>query len=204
MTSSSSAAPTRKLLAMALIAAPLLMLASTAVQAAAGSLGENEAGGVIQVFAAPAYFLAIAGLAALVATAYPRAAAALLLTGAVGCAGVATYGLNSAYVDVGSLDLNEGEAMSGALALQLPGIFFPLTLAGLGVALLRARQEPRWAAATIAIGAVLFPLSRIPGVVELAIVSDLILAAGLVQVGIVALRSERGGATSRLAAETGA
>ena len=88
--SSSSAAPTRKLLAVAMIAAPLLILASTATHAFADSFADGEAGGVIQVFAAPAYFLAIAGLAALIATTYPRAAAVLLLTGAIGCTGVAT------------------------------------------------------------------------------------------------------------------
>lgn len=167
-----------------MIAAPVLLLASTAAHAAGGGLGEDQAGGVIQVYAMAAFLLALVGLTRMLEDHSPRAATALTLIGALGVAGGVGYGVNSIYVDLGSLDLNNNvEGVAGPLALQLPGLLFPLAFVALGVMLVRAHAVPRWCGIVLAVAGVLFPLSRIPSIEALALVTDSLFVVALVPLG---------------------
>src|SRR5215211_205183 len=118
-----------------MIAAPVVLAASTLAYIADGELGIGEAGGTILVYAAALFVPLIAGLTRMLEGSSPRAAAALLVTGGIGVAGCAAYAINAVYADIGPLNLNENvSSAADPLALKLPGIFFPLTLIALGVA----------------------------------------------------------------------
>ncbi len=176
--------PRTRLLGAAMIAAPALLLASTVAHTAGGGLGEDQAGGVIQVYAMAAFMVAVVGLTRACEGPFPRTAAVMLLIGAIGVAGGVAYGINSIYVDLGSIDLNENvEGTAGPLALQLPGLLFPLTFVVLGVALARAQTEPRWCAIALAVAGVLFPISRIGGIEILAVIADAVFLLALVPLG---------------------
>ncbi len=178
-----------RLLATAMVAAPLLLLASTVAYVMGDGLGEDQAGGVLQMYAAAAFVLAIVGLTQLVEATHPRAAAVLTLVGALGCVGAAGYAINSIYAAIGPVDLNENvDGPAGQLALQWPGILFPLAFIGIGILLLRARVGPPWAGIALVLGGILFPVSRIGSIEALAPVSDALLLVGLAPLGLALLR----------------
>lgn len=128
--------------------------------------------------------LAMIGLTQISEAFYPRAAAALTLVGALGVAGGVGYGINTVYVAIGATDLNNDvEGLAGPLALQLPGIMFPLAFLGLGVLVFRAPIHPRWCGLALALGAALFPVSRIGSIDVLAPVPDLLFLIGLAPLG---------------------
>lgn len=79
--------PRTRVLGGGMIAAPALLLASTVIYAAGGGLGEDQAGGVIQVYAMAAFMLALVGVTRMLEDPSPRAAAVLMLIGAIGVAG---------------------------------------------------------------------------------------------------------------------
>ncbi|HEX5707317.1 MAG TPA: hypothetical protein VFX96_08475 [Pyrinomonadaceae bacterium] len=70
----------------------------------------------------------------------------------------------------------------------LPGLFFPLGLLILSVGLLRARVVPAWAAALLALGAILFPVGRIPRIWAASMASDVALLVSLGAIGLRVLR----------------
>ncbi len=72
---------------------------------------------------------------------------------------------------------------AGQLALQLPGIVFPLSFIAIGVALVRARTQPRWCGIVLTLAAALFPVSRIGDVEVLAIAVDVLFLVALVPLG---------------------
>lgn len=98
------------------------------------------------------------------------------------------YGLNSIYVDMGALDLNEQTGATTSLALQLPGIMFPLSFIGLGLALSRTGIPLRWCGLALIAGGVLFPISRIGTIEALAPVPDVLFLLGLAPIGLTLLR----------------
>ncbi len=172
------------LFGVAMIMAPLLLLVSTITSVIGEGLGEDQAGGIIQVYAMAGFLLVTIGLTQLLEDVVPRAAAVLTLLGALGVAAGVGYGINAIYTDIGTLDLNNDvEGVAAPLALQLPGILFPLSFLALGVALYRARVQPRWCGLAIALGAVLFPVSRIGSIDVLAPVPDVLFLLGLAPLG---------------------
>lgn len=66
----------------------------------------------------------------------------------------------------------------------LPGLFFPIGLLVLAVALLRKRVVPLWAGLLFAVGAVLFPVGRIPGFVWAIFACDVLLTVALGYIGL--------------------
>jgi hypothetical protein len=54
---------------------------------------------------------------------------------------------------------------------------------GIGVGLLRANVQPRWAGIALIVAAILFPASRIPAVVALAIAADALFLIALAPLG---------------------
>ena len=169
----------------ATVAAPVLLLLSTISYITAGDgMNAGEAGGAIQVWAMIAFALATVSLSRLLERPAPRAAAALTAIGLIGAAGGVGYGIDSiqaAIFHTGSIQ--ETDSAVGPLALQLPGVLFPLSLIGLGVMLARTGVVARWSGWMLVAGALLFPLARIPDVEALAIVGDAMLLIALVPLG---------------------
>ena len=161
-----------------MVLAPLLLLGS--------SLTDDGTAGLLQVVAMALFIAVVVALVARIAEAAPRAAALLLLVGCLGCAGGLGYGFNVIAISHGyDLDLETG----AAVILKITGLCFPLTFLVAGLALLKTRTAPVAAAATVAVGAVLFPVSRIGEIEPLMVLVDLLFLAGL---GAVALsRSSR-------------
>lgn len=171
---------------IAATAAPLMLLGSTLAYITAGNgLGDGEIGGAIQVAALITFAIAVVGLARQVEPSAPTAATVLTVLGLVGTAGGVGYGIDSiqaAVFDTGSID--ESGNVLGALALQLPGIVFPLSLAALGLVLVHTRTVPRPLGVLLSVGALLFPASRIPGIALLAVVSDVLVVVAMVPIGL--------------------
>lgn len=124
--------------------------------------------------------MAIVGLLRLVEGAAPRAAVALTVVAMLGVAAGAGYGIDSMQVEIfGTESIQEIDGSLAPIALQLPGILFPLSLIGLGIVLARTGAVTAVTGYGIAVGAVLFPASRIPDVAALAIASDVIVLLAL-------------------------
>jgi hypothetical protein len=139
--------------------------------------------------------LATAGLAAaLVGTMAGAAMQVLFRTRAV---------LESAAIDPAARDAALG-AIKGsaplALSTLVPGIFFPIGLLILAVALYRARAVPMWSAALLGLGAVLFPVGHAVGLAPALVGGDLVLLAALAPIGASLLRGARAPAAAPAAA----
>lgn len=175
-------APTWNVTLIAAVVAPVLMAASTIAYLVQGDgMNDGELGGAVMVWAMIAYAVAIVGLARLVEGSMPRAATVLTVVGLAGTAGGVGYGIDSIQVAVfGTESIQETTTAAAPIALQLPGTMFPLGLILLGVLLVRSGNVPAPAGYGLAVGAVLFPASRIPDVAGLAMVSDLVVLVALV------------------------
>ena len=173
--------PRTKLLGIAAIVAPLLLLASTAAAVRGNGLGDDMVGGIIQIYAMAMFMLAAIGLTRAIEDRLPRLAALLTLVAALGVAGGVGYGVLGVYIDLGAVDINEmGE---GVLTLQGPGALFPLAFAGIGFAFLRLAAEPRWCGVALIAGGLLFPVTRIGSIDALAPLADVLLIVGLAPLG---------------------
>lgn len=182
--------PMARIAGVAAIAAPVLLLASTAAYGARGAaMNDGALGGALQVGAMILFGIAVVGLARAAEPRAPRAAAAVTVLGLVGTAGGVGFGVDSIQAEVfGSGSIQDSGAAAGVLALRLPGIVFPIALLGLALLFARTRTAPAWLAAALAVGAVLFPLARIPGVVPLALGGDAVLVVAMVGLGSLLLR----------------
>lgn len=171
---------------IAAIVGPLLLLTSTVAYIAGGNgMNDGEVGGAIQVWAMIALGVAGIGLARMLESHAPRAAAVLTCLVIAGIAGGIGYGIDSIQADVHSTEsLQETESAAAPLALQVPGLLFPVSLLTLGVMLARSGAAPKPLGVMLAIGAVMFPMSRIPDVEALAVASDAFLALALVPLGL--------------------
>lgn len=174
--------PADRLFGGAMIVAPLLLIASTVAYTISGGFNGNEIGGMVQIYAFTAWFLVVIGLERILQAPYPRAAVALTVLGALGVAGGIAYGVDSMHVAEFGMSAEE-IGWAGPLALNLPGILFPIAHIGFGIALLRANVQPRWSGALLVVAAVLFPASRIPSVEALAVVADGLFIVALAPLG---------------------
>ncbi len=108
----------------------------------------------------------------------PGLAAAVLLIGLAGSAGVVGYGFNTVEVGLGGVDLIDATGV--AVVLKPLGLFWPLALLLVGVGLVLGRRTvPLWCGAGVVVGALLYPVSRIANVGWLAIAVDALLLATL-------------------------
>jgi hypothetical protein len=181
--------------ALYLFLAPALLLASTIAYTLGAGFNADATGGVIQVYAFAAFFPVTLGFARWAAIASPRLSVALTIVAALGAAGGVAYGMDSIHTAQTGVSLEEFGSF-GPLALQVPGIMFPLSLLGIAITLVRLGAQPRWSGVLLALVAVLFPASRIPGIEGLGIVSDLLLILALYPLG----RSSIGVGASRAGA----
>jgi hypothetical protein len=177
-------------LGVALIAAPVLLLASTLAYITGNGFNGDDVGGAVQVYALAAMAVAMVAATRLLEDAMPRAATALLVVGLFGCAGGVAYGVDSIAVEHFGASLEA--ASTGVFVLQVLGLFFPLSWIGIGVATARTGVASAWAGYATALGGLLFPLSRIPRIEPLAVVADVLLIAGLAGLGVAVLQGRRG------------
>lgn len=180
--------PVRRLTMAAAVVGPVAMLASTIAFVANGAgISEGEAAGAIQVWAAIAYGVALAGLARALARSAPRAAAAVTALGIAGACGTAAYGMDA--IGQAVLDGDVYASPAVPFALRIPGLLFPLALLVLGVAVARsaAAGRARLAAWALVAGAVLFPVGRIADLAPLALVTDVALLGALPAVAVTLL-----------------
>ncbi len=196
----------RKVWGICLIGAPLLMALGTFFWQG-GRLG--VVGGTIQVYAAALWIPALLGLYGLLRDRMPRFAVLGGLLSIYASLGGNNFGMDGIYGGAfraaGASDAMLG-ALPGAMGLALPltllvpGIFFPLNLLILGLALGRAKVVPTWWAGLLCLGAVAFPASRIPRIELLAHVADLLLLVPLVWLGWRQVTQSNAGTASELAA----
>lgn len=174
----------------AMIAAPLLLLASSIAFATGGGANEDDVGGAILVYAMAAFALVVVGLTDRIARDQPRAAGWLLVVGIVGVAGGAGFGVDSIHAALpGRGPLEEDGGTAGIFATNLPGALFPLAFVGLGIALRRAARDLRTTGLALIVAGVLFPAARISDLEALAIIGDLVFVAALAPLGWAMVRS---------------
>jgi len=184
------ATPTSRLFGAAMILAPAVSLVSTVVYVLGGGLNEDQAGGVIQLYGVVAYAVAIIGLLRLLERPLPRFSAVFTALGMMTVAAGVGFGMDSIVKAANpAAALSESHSAAATLALVVPGLTFPLTWIGLGLALARTAVIPRWSGYAIALGGLLFPVARIPGIDALALIADVVLLAGLAPVGLSILAS---------------
>lgn len=171
---------------IAAVVGPLLLLASTVAYISGGDgMNHGEVGGIVQVWAFVALTVAALGLARRLEPHAHRAAALLALLVVVGGASGVGYGIDSVHVDVAAVEsLQDVDSAAAPLALQLPGIVWPIGMVLLGVMLARTGAAPRVFAIALAVGSALFPAARIPDIEAVAVASDVLLAVALVPLGL--------------------
>lgn len=187
-------APVEVVVAAATILGPLLMLGSSVAWLA----DADEARAILIMWAAIGLGLTIVGFSQRLATALPRMAAVVLGIGIIGMAAGAAYAAEAAIVDHFGIDrLNEQNTVATVLVLQLPGLLFPLSFVVAAIASWRAGLLAPLHAGLLAVGALMFPASRIPEVAGLGVAADVVLCVALVPLGIALLTGRSRPATRR-------
>ena len=162
----------QRLLTASLLVAPVLFLAADTTYAARG--WDDATAGVLHVLASIAY----AFVALRIATWLPAGSGlriAVTGVGLVGMAGSVAYGFDTIHMSLGDPQLVD---QSGAATLIKPlGLFFPLGLALMGVALLRL--QARWQGVVVLVAAVVWPVAHIANVAALAVAVNVALVLGL-------------------------
>lgn len=160
--------PTDRLLTAALIAAPLTYLAADSTYAARG--WDDATGGVIHVLGAIAYGFLVLRIASWLPRT-SRLAAAVLLAGIIGMAGNVAYGFDTIHTSLGDTALVD---RTGAANLIKPlGLFFPLSLALVGWALMTIGQ--RWQGIVVVVASIAWPIAHIGNVAGLAVLVNVAL-----------------------------
>jgi len=170
----STTAPTtleQQLLTASLLVAPVLFLAADTTYAAQG--WDDATAGVLHVLASIGF-----GFVALrIATWLPPGSAlrvAVVAVGLVGMAGSVAYGFDTIHLSLGDTALVD---RSGAATVIKPlGLFFPLGLALMGVAL--TRLGSRWQGLLVLAGALAWPVAHIANIAPLAVAVNVALVLG--------------------------
>jgi hypothetical protein len=172
--------------ASVMVVAPVLLLASTLVTLGGDDYNESTPQGVIEMFSLGAFFLAVLGVTRLLADALPRLSTLLLVTGTLGCQAGIAFGVVAIARSKG-LEMPEG---SLALAFNAPAFLFPLTWLVAGISLVRTKVAPVWVGAVLALAGLAFPPARAAGIVEIAVVDDLLFLIGLIGLAAVVWQSQ--------------
>jgi hypothetical protein len=161
--------------------------------------------GAIQMYAWLLFIPALLCLARLLQHQAPRLAVVSGTLGIFGSVGGLNFGTFGAYLwatgtaGVDAATVREIQQIADAQLfpiLNLPGIFFPISLLVLSIGLFQTRAVPRWTAILLGIGAISFPLGRIPDIQVLYHLSDALL---LIPLGWIGLRTLAEEAPSRVA-----
>lgn len=187
----------QRLLALAVVAAPVVFLVADVAYVTAGNgINNGVLGGTIGVWSCFVFVWAFIGLSRALEQAAPRGALALLILAVPAFAGGGVaFNVEALHRDLfgnstleaALLDGDPG-AMIGFFAFLPWGWLAPASFVLLGVLVWRTTVFPRWAGALTALGGVLFIAARPQDFDALAIAADVVLVAGLVPLGIALLR----------------
>lgn len=193
----------RKIGGACLLAAPLLLLAGDALRAGAGMRYESL---VLMKLSFAVFAAAVLALVHMLRERADRTGlvgGALALIGCVSASGIVTAAMIGLSLETSPLGEPTLRAVADAMQaggvptylflFPLPGLAFPAGLLVLSVGLLRSGVAPAPAAVLLALGALLFPFGRIPGIESAVLVSSVALAASLGWIGWRTLRREAPG-----------
>jgi hypothetical protein len=187
------ALPTRAY-GVAAIAGPILLLLSTVAFLIRGEgINNGIVGGTIVVWHSFAMIIAFMGIARMIEPRLPRAAIALMLMAAPAFAagvGFGVQGIDQQYHGSNFFEdsaLDTGTEVFGLFALFPWGLLGPVCYVLAGILLWRTRFVPRWSAAAIVLGGILFVSARPAGIDILAVIADVTLVIGLIPVGLALL-----------------
>ena len=171
---------------MAAILGPLLLLASTVAYVTAGEgMNDGEVGGAIQVWAMILITIAAVGLTRMLEDDMPRGSVALFVLVIIGGAAGVGFGIDSMQVDVfDTVALQESDSALAPIALNVPGLIYPLAFIALGVSLFKTGAVSPVLAILFAVAGLLFPASRIADVTALALIADGVLVVALGGIGL--------------------
>jgi len=181
-TTSTPPAAGRAFYAAAMLAAPVLLLASTiAFLTAGGGINDGITGGVVSVWAVLAFVIAFVGCARVLEARAPRAASLVVFGAAAVGVGGAGFGQHSILAQI--LREDHGldvvaivDAHPFALLSLLPwGWFMPLTCVLVGALMWRTRLAPWWHGTLFILGGVLFVSGRPAQIGPIAIATDVVL-----------------------------
>jgi hypothetical protein len=176
-----------KLLGSSMIIAPLVFGASTFFWKN-GEYGVT--GGTILVLSMIFWIPAFMGLFGFLKDKMPAYTSIGFLIATYGCISGVSFGMVGVFSEAFQIshDVYLGEAAKQPLAFNLllfwSGPLFPLSLLILGINLFRKKVIPTWTAVLICLGAVAFPLSRIPRIEVIAHIADILLAMPLSYIGL--------------------
>ena len=173
--------PQHILYGLCLLLAPLLLAAATLFWQ-----GDTTGltGGVLTVYSFTCWIGVFIAFETRLRPHFPRLALAAVAGGVLGGVAGTNFGVQGIYraiLDTSvAVDALAPAEMAAAVAVfYLPGILFPLILLFFGGLLLRAKVVPAWCGILICLGAVAFPVSRIPRIQWIALMADLTLMAPL-------------------------
>lgn len=167
---------------ISLIVAPIILLASTMFFFMGGNMDSDDVGGTLQILAFFFFIFAVLGLTEMLATTNPKAAVAFRVLLVFGSVYGAINGLSSVLADKASGGI---PSLPSGLAqlLVFPGILFPLSLCVIGLVLWRNRLVAAPVGITLSVGGFLFPVGRIPDIVSLYFITDLLLIFSMAWIG---------------------
>lgn len=173
---------------IALILGPVLLGASTVAFITVGDgINDGVLGGTLGVWACMAMTLGFVGLFRALEPVAPRAAPALMVLAVVSFVAGTGFSVLAIETAVSGGDYMAGgpagETLIAFFSLFPWGLFGPLMYVLTGILLWRTRAVPRWSAVLVALGGVLFVLSRPERIDVLAVVCDITLIAALAPVG---------------------
>jgi hypothetical protein len=182
---------------LALIIAPLLLLASTIAYITEGEkINHGVLGGTIGVWSVFAIGFAMVGLFRMLEPHAPRASIILTLMIVMVVAGGTAFNIQGIFVALYDVDFMNDTAITGsdtiAILAFLPwGLFMPITMIATGVVLWRTRAVARPVAILFAAAGILFVASRPEQINVLAIFSDLVFLAAMAPLGWAVLNEGR-------------
>lgn len=151
--------------------------------------------GVLQVLSFTCWIFAFQGMFHLLKDDMPRYAVIGFSVAVYACIGGNNFGVDGIYAEAMGLEsleagnqLHQRIGAPTALYLFIPGILFPLSLLVLGIQLLRTRKVSTLAGVLLCIGAVCFPLSRMPRIDLLAHIDNVLLLASHVLITLELLK----------------
>lgn len=178
-------APVAIVAGIAMIAAPLFTLASTV----AWHADADRARAILEMWGFIGFGLAAVAFAIRIGTKAPVGAAIVLLLGIVGvCAGQAFTTEMVVVHQFGIEKLIHEAPMFTIVFLYAPGAAFPLFLLVAAFFLWRTSTTLPQLAFALALGAVIYPISRLPEFPTLATVGDVLLCLALVPLGLSVVR----------------
>jgi hypothetical protein len=187
----------RRAYGIAIIVAPVLMLLSTIAFITEGEgINEGVVGGTIGVWTAVAFVIAFIGIGRMLEPRSPRWGLAVTLLASVGFTTGVAFNVDAVFVGLIGPELDTaideaidagGTNLVGIFAFIPGGWFAPVSMVVAGIALWRSQIVPRWTGALLIVGGVLFVISRPERIDALAIVSDVVIIAALIPVGLAML-----------------